>query len=147
MAAPSTGIWWPNFVGVNDDITFGTNLKLALVKGTWDPTLTSTLGWGSISSHEATGSGYTAGGKALTTVGSTISSDRWRLTADNVSWDPSTIADVEFAVVYDPDATAPVADAVVFVIAYDNPLENNGGSFTIPFKNGEVFDITAIGVT
>lgn len=49
-----------------------TACKLALLKSTYTPDLTSDEFWSTVSSHEASGAGYTAGGKTLATVALTL---------------------------------------------------------------------------
>ena len=46
--------------------------KIALVLATYTPQLTSDSSWSAISSYEASGTGYTAGGQVLTSVGTGV---------------------------------------------------------------------------
>ena len=68
------------------------SIKAALLNSTYVPAKQHDT-FASISSYEITGSGYIAGGKALTGViiEELIGQDAFVMNADDVSWDPSTI--------------------------------------------------------
>lgn len=77
-------------------------LKLALMTSSYSPNQDSDDTFSGISGNEVTGTGYTAGGQALTTVA--VAADnpnhRMKMTADNVVWSGSTIT-FRYAVLYD----------------------------------------------
>ncbi len=122
-------------------------LKIALMDTTFafDPETDAT--WSDVSSSEITaGNGYTSGGEELTTVSASISvtDDRVRIDADNVTWTASggAIASTGSAIIYntthandtivkciDFDADYATADTRLFQISFDNGmawLDNTG---------------------
>lgn len=89
---------------------------------------------------QASGTGYTAGGQALTTLAFTRTAHVWALTADPVVWTTSTIAGVNYAVFYDH---TPATDATRPVLGYwdmtSAPLSSSGASLTLtPNASGYV---------
>ena len=140
---PITGVWFPNVLVAND-ITWGTNLKVCAVLDTWNPDVDLALGYDTVGpnvsgqtpfDHEASGSGYTAGGINLTNVGYSVAGGRFTLTADDVVFSSVTLAGVRHVVFYDPNATTPVANPIVAVYTYTDLLTNSGGNFTVPLAD------------
>lgn len=131
MAFPNTGLWIPNITQANN--IDWTNLKAALVKSTWNPSIDSTYGYGSLGSDEASGTGYTAGGKTLTGVTVSRTGGKFQVTADDLTWSASTLTDVQGMILYCPTATTPVANAVVAVYKFSTVGNNTSGTFTVPW--------------
>lgn len=131
MAFPSTGLWMPNITQAND--IDWTNLKAALVKSTWNPSIDSTYGYGSLSTDEASGTGYTAGGKALTSVVVDRTAGKFLITADDLAWAGSTLTDIQGMIVYCPSATIPLTNPVVAVYKFSTAGNNASGTFTVPW--------------
>lgn len=77
--------------------------KAALVKATYTPDYIGDTVWADVSADECSGTGYTAGGLTLTNV--TITTDSVALTltldADDPVWDPVTVTNCGWLVVYD----------------------------------------------
>src|SRR6185312_17171162 len=89
-------------------INLGTaTLKVALLSNGYTPNIDTDVFFSDVSSHEVTGTGYTAGGKALTTQAVTedTGNDRAYLSADNTHWDSSTIT-ARYAVLYNDTGNA-----------------------------------------
>lgn len=76
---------------------------------------------------EIVGTGYTAGGQALTGVSVGLSGNTAYVTWNNPSWASSTLTNVTAALIY--DATAGVAIAVLTFAQ----TSSSGGTFTLVF--------------
>lgn len=131
MAFPNTGLWMPNITQAND-INWS-DLKGALVKSTWNPSIDSIYGYGSLGADEVSGTGYTTGGKALTTIVLDRTGGKFLVTADDLAWTGSTLSDVQGLVVYCPSATSPVASPILAVYKFTETGFNASGTFTVPW--------------
>ena len=85
---------------------------------------------------EASGTGYTAGGKQLTFSGATAiaynsTNNTITLDADDVVWSNSTIANVTHALLYD-DTTA--NKPVIGYVNFDGSFSSANGSFTVAWN-------------
>jgi hypothetical protein len=99
---------WYAFAGLqlaNADTDWTANdIRCALLKSTYVPSLDAHDTFSDVSAHEVTGTLYTAGGVALAGKASTVDSPtkETRLTASPVQWGPgASIADIKYAVLYD----------------------------------------------
>lgn len=130
MALPTTGLIIPNIFADGHDIDWdGDTFKCALFNSSWSPDVDSVLGY--TSTNEVSGTGYTAGGKALTSVSITRSGGQFLLTADDVEWTGATLSDVAAAAVYSDNATSPASKPIVAVFKLAETGANNGGTFKI----------------
>ena len=101
-------------------------------------TMTDVLGAGT----EASGTGYTAGGQALTSVTLTTTGTVTTLTCANPSWATSTIT-ASFAVFYD---AAGGTNATNFPICYwdfGGSQSSSAGAFTLTVNGSGLYTITA----
>lgn len=130
-----------------DGIKWSTDtFKCALFNSSWTPDVTAALGYSS--TNEISGTGYTAGGKALTSITITRNGSGFRMVADPVVWSSSALSGVAYAAVYSDTATSPVADPIVAIFKLSSTGENGGGNFTMswlasPAAN-TVIDIPAV---
>jgi hypothetical protein len=94
--------------------------------------------------NEVTGTGYTAGGVALTSVAVTYTgaTNVLMVDADDASWPSSTIT-ARYAVIYDAtpgtDATRPLLSYVDF----GADVTSTSGTFVITWAAGGIFTLTA----
>lgn len=114
----------------------GSTFKIALIKtGSTGTHGAGTTSYASITatSDEVTGTGYTAGGTALTRVDPT-SSGTTAFTDFNpdVTWSASTIT-ARGALIYNDTLTTPVADAAVVVLDFVSDKTSSAGDFTVVF--------------
>lgn len=103
-------------------------IKLAGLKSTYTPVLTEQY-WSEISSHEISGTGYTAGGKALANKVVTSSFD-----ADDVVWTPVTATDWRYLVMYKDTG---VASTSLLMWYYDLGSSFNPTAGTATFAVGQ----------
>lgn len=80
--------------------------------------------------NEVTGTGYTAGGQALTTLSVTASGTQGKWTADPTTWASSTIT-ARYAVIYKHRGGAASADELVQIVDFGSDKTSSGGNFTI----------------
>ncbi|WP_206315344.1 hypothetical protein [Streptomyces sp. C1-2] len=85
---------------VNDTI------KVALVTGSYSPNVDTHDEWADVSANEASGTGYTAGGVALSSKTLTYDSTNnyWTFDAADIAWSGVTLS-FRYAVIYDDTAT------------------------------------------
>lgn len=144
--AATTGMVAASIFQNDAGISWSTDtFKCALFNSSWTPTVTSPLGYSS--TNEVSGTGYTAGGKALTGVTITRNGSGFRMQADDVAWTSATLSDVAYAAVYSDTVTTPTADPIVAIFALSAVGENASGTFTVAFPDspaaGTVIDIPA----
>lgn len=94
--------------------------------------------------NEVTGTGYTAGGQALTsvTVAYDTATNTIKMDAADPSWASSTITGVKKAAIYD---STPGTDATRPLIAYlesDTTLSTNSGTLSITFDSAGIATMT-----
>jgi hypothetical protein len=104
-------------------------ISVALLDDTYTPNQASHESWADVSAYEISGTGYTSGGQVL--ANKIISSNDLNviLTADNPSWDPSSLV-ARWLVIY---KSAPEADADKLLLGYMD-LEENLMSKNGPFE-------------
>ncbi len=137
MALPNTGIVIPNIFADGHDIDWdGDTFKCALFNSSWSPDVDSVLGY--TTTNEVTGTGYTAGGKALTSVSITRSGGQFLFTADDVEFTGATLTDVAAAAVYSDNASSPVSKPIIAVFKLTATGANNGGTFRIIWSDNPV---------
>jgi hypothetical protein len=105
----ATARWYAGGIGkvlgkqidwVNDSI------KVALMKTTYSPNVSTHDKWADISANEVTGTGYTAGGVALASKTSTYTSSKlwWTLDAADTTF-PNVSVTFRYVVIYDDSVT------------------------------------------
>jgi hypothetical protein len=117
-----------NWMTASADIDFDTDeFKVALVKSGYTPNVDTDDFWNDVSAEEASGTGYTAGGKKLTspavTYDSATNESRWD--AADVEWPESTIT-ARYAVVYKNTGTSSTSPLVLYVDFGENKSSSAG---------------------
>ena len=106
-------------------------LNVALMTSSYAPNQATDQYWSAISSNEASGTNYTAGGQALT--GQSVTADttnhRGKFTANNVTWSNATVTAVG-AVIYKNTGT-PSTSPVIGYIDFGGSKSSSAGNFTI----------------
>lgn len=124
---------------------------LALVGTGWTPDATkSGATWADASASEVSGTGYTAGGQALTgvTVAQVASTSKVKLSAADVSWANSTISGAKWGVIVHRATAGTTAgtDRIVAYFDFDttsgaSTISDTNSSFDVNWVGGEVFTI------
>ena len=117
---------------MDGSFNFGTDtIKVALMADTYTPNIDTQDYWSDVSANEASGSGYTAGGQALTgkTTSTDDTNDRGLFDADNPVWDPVTIT-ARYAIIY-KDTGTPATSALIGCLDFGSNQTATAGSFTI----------------
>ena len=112
----------------NFTATTGNSFKLALF--TSSATLgASTTAYAATGMNEMSGTGYTAGGKALTSVTPTLDSSTACCDFDDISWTSATFT-ANACLIYNDTATG---DPAVCAVAFGGDKSVSSGTFTIQF--------------
>jgi|TARA_R100000808_G_scaffold22739_1_gene49672 hypothetical protein len=88
------------------------------------------------SSNEASGTGYSAGGAALTNVTPTTSSTTALTDFADVTWGSSSIT-ARGALIYNSSTTAGSANRAVLVLNFGSDKSSSSGDFTITFPTAD----------
>ena len=108
------------------------SLKVALFDNT--ATLSSATTAYAIA-NEVSGSGYTAGGEAMTGMAVTLDGSTAIFDADNVSWANATIS-AQAAVIYNSSTiTGLTTNAAIAVLDFGSVKTSTNGTFEIQFPN------------
>lgn len=83
--------------------------------------------------NEVTGTGYSAGGTALTSTEVTLSSGTLTFDAADVSWAASTIANAMAAVLY-TNVGADTTDQLILLSDFVSAASSSSGTFTIQWS-------------
>jgi len=134
--ATGTGKWYGQVLGgaFNKEIDLvGTpdSLYAMLLTSTYTPNL-DTHDFENDLTNEVSGTGYTAGGKLLTTVSFAYDSgtNTWKLDADNVQWATSTITARYCAIVDKTPGTA-ATNRLLVLVDFGTDVVSSGGPFDI----------------
>lgn len=94
-----------------------------------------------IAAQEITGTGYTAGGQALSGVQTSYSSNTLTFTASNISWDESTIS-AQYAVIVDVTPGAAASNPLIGYVNFGQLVSDTDGTFEIDWNAAGIFQIT-----
>jgi hypothetical protein len=106
-------------------------INVALVGPGYVPDQANDQYWSTVAPNEVSGTGYTAGGQALT--GQSVTADttnhRGKFTANNVTWSNATVSAVG-AVIYKNTGNASTSPIIGY-IDFGGPKSSSSGNFTI----------------
>lgn len=125
------------------DLTGAGNVKVALMTSSASPSQATWTSYADITSdtNEVVATGYTIGGKAVTTPTLAAASRVTKFDADDVTWTSSTIT-ARHAIVYD---SAPVAEAdqkLLVWIDFGADVISTAGDFKITWHTDGIFTDT-----
>jgi hypothetical protein len=127
------------FKGLIDDISAGSDLKLALLDSGHTPSQDGHTSWDDVNGDEiSAGGGYTAGGMAVSGKSLSSASGVTTFDASNIVWSDSTIT-ASYAVLYDDGPTGDTNKKLIGLIDFDGSRESVDGDFTINVHNDGVF--------
>lgn len=118
-------------------------LRLAIIDNTITPTAAdATPRWSDYSANEVSGTGYTAGGEALTTVTWAMVTNIATMTADDVNWPMNAggPTDGYFAILYNDSATN---DEALGFIDLGGPVSLQAGDIDVEWTGGVVLELPA----
>jgi len=115
--------------------------KVAMFTDSVTPNFSTDTAYGSApyNANEVSGTGYTAGGTALTTTAlseSPTGTIKWD--ADDTSWSTSTITNAKFALIY---ADALAGNNVIVGINFGSNFSTTAGTFTIQWASGGILTL------
>lgn len=116
------------------------SLKIALLTSSHTDSVDAAQNaWADISSNEVSGTGYTAGGQALSNVAVTQddTDDEAELDADDPVWTGADGFTARYFAVYADTPTTPEADPVVCVQNFGADKQAQGGDFTLEIDASE----------
>ena len=128
----------------NGEVDFDTDtIKVALATSSYTPDQDNDQTWSQVSAYEASGTGYTAGGAALS--GKTITYDGTNnvtvLDADDVTWANSTIT-ARYAVIYDDKGASDTEKVLLGYVDFGVNQSSTNGNFTITWDAAGIFRFT-----
>jgi len=143
MAVTASGLFVPTFLDVLDATQLAVNtgsdtFKCGMVTNSATPDFDLHDEWADLSAQEVSGTGYTAGGAALTSVTLTGSSGTITFDAADVSWTTSTISSARAAVVYD-DTLA--GDKLIALVDFGADYSSSAGTFTITWNASGIWTL------
>jgi hypothetical protein len=97
--------------------------------------------WSDVSAQEITGTGYTAGGKALSGVTASYASNTLTFTASTLQWTSSTIT-AYYAVVYDTTPGTASTNPLIGYVNFGGAQNDSGGTFQIAWNASGIFQLT-----
>jgi len=112
------------------------SLHIALTSNSYVPNQGTDEYWSTPQAYEITGTGYSAGGVALSSVTSSVANGVWTLNAANVSWTEATFT-AYYAVIYDSTpGSASSAWPLIGYIDFGGAQSPSSGTFSITWSSG-----------
>lgn len=116
-------------------------VNLALLGTGYSPSQGSNITWNNINANEMTGSGYTAGGQALTFKALAVSGNVTTFSAANVTWASSTITNARYAALYQNTGTASTS-ALIACLDFGSAMSSVSNNFTVNWNASGVLALT-----
>lgn len=146
MAVTVSGLFVPTFLDAFDTTQLAIDLdlethKVAMFTNSITPNFSSDTAYGvaPYNANEVSGTGYSAGGVALTTTTFTESpTGTVMFDAADASWSSSTIANARCALVY---ADALAGNNAIVLVNFGADYSTTAGTFTIQWASGGIFNI------
>lgn len=116
-------------------------LKVALLKSTFVPNRDTQKLWSDISGQEIVGTGYTAGGQALSGKSTSYDAtgDRTNLLAADSNWGPGATFDAAYAAIYDSSG-----GVLWSLVDYEGIKSVSNGTFTIDWSTVGLLYVAAV---
>ena len=146
MSVTASGLYVATWTDILDTTQLAIDLdlethKVAMFTDSVTPNFSTDTAYGSApyNANEVSGTGYTAGGTALTTTAlseSPTGTIKWD--ADDTSWSTSTITNAKFALIY---ADALAGNNVIVGINFGSNFSTTAGTFTIQWASGGILTL------
>jgi hypothetical protein len=142
-AVTASGLYYLSFRDMfqNDSAidVLADTIKVSLITNSATPNFDTDAGY--TASNEVSGTGYTAGGNAVTTDTITVSSGTLIYDGDDVSWTTATFSAARAARGYDDTITTPTADPLLWLTNFGADFAVSAGTFTIQWAAGGIWAI------
>ena len=118
----------------------GDTIKVALLADAYSPNQDTHGVWSDVSTHQVTGTNYSAGGATLTgkSADYNASTNTRTFTANAVEWENSTIT-ARYAVIYDDTTTG---KPLVAYVDFGTERSSSDGVFRITWNTDGIFTVT-----
>lgn len=129
---------------LNKEIDWDTDtIKVALLTNSYTPDQDAHNYWDDVNTYQVTGTGYTAGGAALTNKTNTYNSGTnvIVLDADDVTWSSSTIT-ARYAVIYNDSPATNATKNLIGYVDFGSDQSSSNGNFTITWDATGIVRIT-----
>lgn len=119
------------------------SIYAVLLTSGYTPNIDTHVDLGDVTGSEISGTGYTASGKALTTVSASLdnTNDLALLDADSIAWTGATIS-ARYLVLYKKAAT-PAASKLIEYIDFGESKAVTSGTLSASFASGGIFTLSA----
>jgi hypothetical protein len=142
MAVTASGLFYPTFAAaLQNTIALDLGLethKGALISNAATPNFDTHDHWADLSGSEVSGTGWAAGGIALTGTAVTVSSGTLVYDADDVSESGTTLTNARAYVLY---ADALANDDLIVLVDFGADYSTSAGTFSITWNAGGIFTI------
>lgn len=118
-----------------------TAVYAAMITDSATPDFTTHDFFSDLNSNEVSGTGYTAGGNALTSTEITLAGGVLTYDAADASWSSSTIANAMAAVGYFKRGGAATADELMFLSDFVTAASTTNGTFTVQWNASGIFTV------
>lgn len=118
------------------------SIKVMLVSSSYTPSQAADTYASTPQAYEITGTGYTAGGAALTSVTLADSGNVFTLSAANVTWTTATFT-ARYAIIYDAQPGSYATDPLIGYVDFGANQSPSGVNFQIAWTGGVVLQVTA----
>ena len=143
MAVTASGLFVLTFRDILDSTqmavdTGSDTFKCAMITNSSTPNFETHDHWSDLSGNEVSGTGYTAGGAALTSITLGNASGTLKFDAADTSWTTATISSARAAVIYD-DTLA--NDPLICLVDFGADYASSAGTFQITWNASGIWTI------
>lgn len=144
----ATSVVYNNFklklIDSSTKINFASDtIKAALVTSSYTPDIDTNDFWDDVSTNEASGTGYTAGGATLAnpSVAINTTGDYAKFDANDTSWTISSALSARYAVLYKSTGTAGTSPLIGY-IDFGSTISLSSGTLTLTWSATGVLNLT-----
>tara|TARA_Y100000031_G_scaffold2229_1_gene2706 strand:+ start:2248 stop:2691 length:444 start_codon:yes stop_codon:yes gene_type:complete len=143
MAVTASGLFVLTFRDILDSTqmavdTGSDTFKCAMITNSSTPNFETHDHWSDLSGNEVSGTGYTAGGAALTSITLGNASGTLKFDAADTSWTTATISSARAAVIYDDTLTN---DPLICLVNFGADYASSAGTFQITWNASGIWTI------
>ena len=143
MAVTASGLFVLTFRDILDSTqmavdTGSDTFKCAMITNSSTPNFETHDHWSDLSGNEVSGTGYTAGGAALTSITLGNASGTLKFDAADTSWTTATISSARAAVIYD-DTLA--NDPLICLVDFGADYASSAGTFQITWNASGIWTL------